>query len=362
MLAKNSHTDAKHHNKARLATALLLSLAGVAGAAWNSVSEAASRHDQLVFQSQESGQTPRQQVRREVLEVNDDNGDASRRQGTQEWKSTWTDGSDRVEVRARNFQLTDDGTGIKSVAQGSYFIIDEERGGGERQLKVTAGTDGRLNYAYFIEGKAREFDAEAQAWLSRILLNLVRNSDYAAEQRVKWLYEQRGISGVLNEISLLKSSPVKRAYFQRLIETAQLDSNAVTRIFGQVTRDLDSDYERARLLSDIVGKLATHSELRSAFFKALSTVDSDFERRRVLTSVVNLENTNKELLGMALQSSLNMKSDFELAEWLIELARVHTIDDTLRPGFLAAVKKMQSSHEQGRALVALTHNVKPRAN
>jgi hypothetical protein len=364
MLTKEPHADANRRIKTRLATALLLLLAGVFGAAWSTVAKEASRHDQFAFLSQASRQSSQREVRRETLEVNDNDSNASRQQSstTQEWKTTWTDDSDRVEVRARNFQLTDDATGIKSVAQGGYFILDEERGGAERQLKVTAGADGRPNYTYFIGGKSREFDAEAQAWLSGILLNLIRGSDYAAEQRVKWLYEQRGLGGVLKEISVIKSGPVKRAYFQRLIETGHLDSNAAVHIFGQVTRELDSDFERAKLLSDVAGMLVAHNELRAAYFKALDAIDSNFERRRVLTSIVNLENTNKELLIIALQSSLNIKSDFELAEWLIELARVHTIDETLRPGFLAAVKKMQSSHEQGRALVALTNNVKPRGN
>jgi|GEM_PF-2221687 len=352
MINKQPHAAAGLRAKARITTAAAFSLAGVLGALCVAAPCGAS------------GQSQQREVRREVVGANGDPVEVSRRQqmaGTREWKTTWSDGSDRVEVRARDFQLTDDATGIKSLARGGYFVLDEERGG-ERQLKVTADADGRLRYDYHVGGEAREFDSAAQSWLSGVLLKLARSSDFAAEQRVKWLYGRRGVAGVLEEVSSLQGSPVKRAYFQRLFETAPLDSNTAAQVFEQATRELDTDFERAKLLSEVAGLLVSHADLRAPFFKAAGALESDFERRRVLVTVVNLENVNKELLGAALQSSLVMKSDFELAEWLIELARVHTIDESLRPGFLAAVRKMQSTHEQGRALVALTQNVKPRAN
>jgi hypothetical protein len=352
MIYKRSHAAAGLRAKARLTTAAAFSLAGVLGALCVAAPGGAS------------GRSQQGEVRREVV-INGEPAEVSRQQqtaGAREWKTTWSDGSERVEVRARDFRLTDDATGIKSLARGGYFVLDEERGGAERQLKVTPDAGGRLRYDYHVGGEAREFDSAAQSWLSGVLLKLVRSSDFASGQRVKWLYGRRGVAGVLEEISSIQSSPVRRAYFQRLFETTTLDSDAAAQVFEQATRELETDSERSRLLSDVSGLLVSNAELRAPFFRAVEALGSDFERRRVLVGVANLENVNKETLGAALQSSLSMKSDFELAEWLIELARVHTIDESLRPGFLAGVRKMQSTHEQGRALVALTQNVKPRAN
>lgn len=346
MISKQPHAANGLGAKSRLAAAAAFSLAGVLGALCVAAPRGAS------------GQSQQREARREVVESNAD----QRAAGSREWKTTWSDGSERIEVRARDFRLTDDATAIKSLARGGYFVLDEERGGGERQLKVTADAGGRLKYDYHVGGEAREFDTAAQSWLSGVLLRLVRSSDFAAEQRVKWLYGRRGVAGVLEEISSLQSNPVRRAYFQRLLETPALDPSAAAQVFEQATRELDSDFERAKLLSDVAGLLVSRADVRAPFFKSAEALGSDFERRRVLVSVVNLEDVNKDVLNAALQSSLSMKSDFELAEWLIELARVHTIDEGLRPGFLAAVRKMQSTHEQGRALVALTQNVKPRAN
>lgn len=303
-------------------------------------------------------QSPRRETQREVHKSHQVSDGKQKRPDTDTWKTTWTDGSDRIEVRAKDVELNEEGTDVKSIKPGGYFIIDHEQAGTERQLKIVQGADGKLKRSFFIEGSPRPFDAEAQAWAAKILLDFARQSDHAAENRVKWLYKQGGLNGALKEISELKSPVIKRVYLAKLLSLGSLDSSAQPRVLEQATRELSSSYELAELLIEAGKHLGANSELRPTFFKTLEAINSDFERRRVLTAVIKMDKTNNEVVQAALQSARSLTSDVELAELLIELARLRTIDEQLRPSFMAAVKKMQSSYEQGRVLIALTNSEK----
>lgn len=299
-------------------------------------------------------QSQQRETQREVREGQTESAGKQKRESSDAWKTTWTDGSDRIEIRVKNAELTEDGTDVKSIAPGGYFVIESDQAGTERQLKIVQGADGKLKRSFFIEGSPRPYDAEAQAWAAKILLDFARQSDHAAENRVKWLYKQGGLNGVLREISEIKSELVKRVYFGKLLGLGNLDSAAPARVLEQATREINSTYELSELLIEVGKRLGTNSELRPVFFKTLENINSDYERRRVLTAVIKIDKTNNEVVQAALQSARSLTSDFELAELLIEVARLRTIDDQLRPNFMAAVKKMQSSYEQGRVLIALT--------
>ena len=304
--------------------------------------------------TQSSRKSTAQSQQREVHEHHQESARKQKGHRTDSWKTTWTDGTDRIEIRAKDVELTEEGTDVKSVGAGGYFIVDHEQAGTERQLKIVQGPDGKLKRTFFVEGSPRPFDAEAQAWAAKILLDFARQSDHAAEYRVKWLYKQGGLGSVSREISEIKSEAIKRVYFAKLLGLENLDSAVPSRVLEQAAREIGSPYELSELLIDVGKHLGTNSELRPAFFKTLETINSDFERRRVLSAVIKTDKNNNEVVQAVLQSARSLTSDVELAELLIELARLRTIDDQLRPNFMAAVKKMQSSHEQGRVLIALT--------
>jgi hypothetical protein len=91
---------------------------------------------------------------------------------------------EKLEVKARNVEVTEDGSDVKRIAKGGYLYIDTERGGVKRHLKMVQSADGKLQRTFSVNGQASPFDAEAQEWLSKILVEFLHRPEHSTERRV----------------------------------------------------------------------------------------------------------------------------------------------------------------------------------
>jgi beta-lactamase regulating signal transducer with metallopeptidase domain len=62
---------------------------------------------------------------------------------------------------------------IKKISRGGYLAIKEEQGSERVEVDVTRGDDGGVAYAYFVDGKPAEFDADGQRWLAQVVGEMV---------------------------------------------------------------------------------------------------------------------------------------------------------------------------------------------
>jgi len=77
----------------------------------------------------------------------------------------------RIKVQAEGkFTLTEDGTGIASLARGASMRLEEEDAGILRRLDVEPAADGSPVYTWRINGEQRAFGAEERKWLQRMLV------------------------------------------------------------------------------------------------------------------------------------------------------------------------------------------------
>ena len=202
-------------------------------------------------------------------------------------ESSWSTDGQRVQVNARDVELSDDGQTIKAIRMNGYLFIRDQRSGVPRELKITQGTNGNLSFSYSVRGQRQELDAQARTWMTQTLLEFVRNSGYAADRRVSWLMSQRGPSGVLEEVSLIPSDNIKRIYLQKLAETGNLDAANLIRVIEKAKQEVTSDFELTEFLISIKGQANTSSEVRAAFMKTVERLQSDNDRRKVLSAIGN---------------------------------------------------------------------------
>lgn len=236
-------------------------------------------------------QTQHRQGRREVREVKSTESH-ERRKGAasdENIESSWSTDGQRVRVSARNVELSDDVKTVKAIRDNGHLSIRDERGGVTRELKVTPGAGGNLSYSYSAQGRQRDFDGAAQAWLSEILLEFTRNSGHAAERRVNWIVSQQGTDGVLREVSAISSDNIKRIYLQKLAGRGGLDSANLVRVIEQARRELTSDFELTEFLLSIKGQHNMSADVRAAFMKAVGRLQSDSDRGRVLSAIAALD-------------------------------------------------------------------------
>jgi hypothetical protein len=309
---------------------------------------------QFSSNAQQTGGSGRREVRVSVGH----NSDSPQPAASREVRASWTSGGDRVEVRAKNVELTDDEASIKAIAADGYFVVEERRGGVERSLKAGRGATGQLQYSLSVQGEARKFDAEAQRWLSEVLSGFVRHSDFASESRFRRILKQQGPKGVFAEVSKLSSDYSKRLYLQMLLTEHKQSGDVQAQALEQAMREFSSTYEKAELLLWTLGQTEMSGQTRAAFFKAVEALNSDSDKGRVLAAVIKQDDSKAELRRLALRSAVHFKSDYDLAEFLIQLVRIRPLDATLRQEVLDAVKRLQSSYDQGRVLSALVEKEK----
>jgi hypothetical protein len=276
--------------------------------------------------------------------------------------TTWEQSDDglkmRVEIRGKA-EFTDDYTDIRDVSEGGFVRIEEDRNGQSRRYEVRRGTNGDLRRNYYLNGDVHPLDQEARNWLAKIVLSAVRQSGIDADKRVQTIMRQRGLSGVLDEIALIRSDYAKGIYFKTLIKNGNLNAAALQSVLRQAARQISSDYEQAQLLIGVAPVLTGKEGALTAFFEATATIKSDYEHKRVLTALLKDSTPSHAVLIQIAKSAATMSSDYEKANVLKSVAAVYLDDRVLRTVFFETVATIESDYEHRGVLSALLKDSKP---
>lgn len=270
--------------------------------------------------------------------------------------SVWSHSDDGIKVEVRvegEVEFTDDYTDVKSISADGMFVATDEREGRTRKLRVTPNADGTLRRSFSIDGQSREFDAQARAWLSRILPEAARDGGLDAQARVRRILRQRGANGVLAEIRQLRNDYARRVYFETLLKEGNPDRALLERILRDASAQITSDYEAARLLIEFGHLYLGKNRMAAPFFEATGKIKSDFEHGRVLFSLLK-NSPDREVLAGMLESARSISSDYEKARFLLEAMPLYLGDASLRARFLDAISSINSDYERGRVLTVVS--------
>jgi hypothetical protein len=199
--------------------------------------------------------------------------------------------SAEIHVQGR-VTVTNDFSGIQSIAPGARLFIAEERDGIRRQLEVLPASNGLPLFDWRVGRTRPPFDAESQRWLARELLVLFRTGGYAARERADWIFASGGVDGILREIPLLRWT--ERQYENRLIELLAFDRAALMSLMRTGQEMLADD-----ALSDMLVKIAAMSdlpldpELRKDYLRATESIHSRDALARALNALLNRLGTVK---------------------------------------------------------------------
>src|SRR2546430_8433340 len=259
-----------------------------------------------------------------------------------------------LEVRAKgNVAFTEDEQDILGIFPHGFLLIKERRGLDVRKFQAVQKADGTLRRSFSCRGESRELDAEARAWLARILPEVIRQTGMAADVRVGRLLKQGGPQAVFEEISRIESDGVKCLYFRELFDGGNLDSQALQRAARQISEEISSDGEKATLLSDVTGPFLKDEASWPAFFKALESINSDGERAHLLSSLLNQKELNPDAFIQILKSAARISSDGEKARVLVEAAALGPNHDAVLSEYLTTAATISSDGEKAGVLSSL---------
>ncbi len=267
--------------------------------------------------------------------------------------ANWSDGGRQARLQITGtVTFTDDETDIATLGSGARLLIEERRGGTTRRLEVKPGGDSGRTYTWTVDGKERPYDAEARAWLARMIPDIYRVSGINAETRVERILDRDGAAGVLGEISAIPSDYVKRIYFVALLGHATLTPEESAAALTQAGKEIHSDYELAQVVVLLAGKSDLDEAGQVAAAGAIAKIASDFEARRALSALVERGDLRPSAREGVLRQAAGIGSDYEAAEFLKLFAGTYPLEGGLMTLYLDAAEGIGSDYELHRALDA----------
>jgi beta-lactamase regulating signal transducer with metallopeptidase domain len=259
-------------------------------------------------------------------------------------------GSCSLELVAEGgFRFTTDFTDVSQIDDGGSVVLERRDGNEERRVEMRPGSGG-VAHRWFVDDTERPYDADARAWLTATLTELLRRTGYAGEARSRWILQTRGQDALFQEIGQISGDYAKRLYYQELVADGRLDAAGVARVVTQAGSEISSDYDLAEVLVLVAARYPLSEPARTAFVTAADHLDSDYDRHRVLAVVLAGKNLPDDLATAILGSAGHIESDYDLAEVLIVLIQKHPITTAMSPAFFQAVNSIESDYDRRRVL------------
>ena len=264
-----------------------------------------------------------------------------------EWRASGCE----VKIRIRGTpRFTDDWRGIASLDRDGSFRVNED-GRVERELEIRPGEGGALRISYEVEGREQPLDAQGQAWLESVLLQLFRRSAYAADERVQSMVRAGGADAVLAEIALMHEDYPRHAYSVALLKHSPSDAALQARVLESATR-WSSDYYKSELLEALTGRTGDARVVRAGWNVA-RTLDSDYYATKGIQRLLALGAPDASQAEVALAAIDRIDSDYYRAELLKTVARQPSLEGKLVPLYVRAVERTESDYYRAEMLSAL---------
>jgi beta-lactamase regulating signal transducer with metallopeptidase domain len=184
-------------------------------------------------------------------------------------------------------------------------------------------------------------------------------SDYELSELLRQVLSQQALddrnrAAFFRVVGSIESSYERHRVLSAVISNDRPSDAALVEAALQQASTIDSDYESASFLLEVLRQNGVEGSARAPFFKAVNALSSGYERGRVLQAVVKKTDVSAETLREVLRAATAM-SGYELSQVLQTVARNHAITGALRDAYMDAADKL-SGYEQNQALAALVRS------
>jgi beta-lactamase regulating signal transducer with metallopeptidase domain len=236
-------------------------------------------------------------------------------------------------------EFNDTFTDVKSLSRGGAFKLDVTEGGVRHELDMQERS-GSLNRVYRVDGRERSFDSDAQNWFAQFLVTLDRRTAVGVDQRLPVLLRQGGVGAVLKETALMPSDYARGRYYEKMMETRQLNDGEKAQVLRQAATMTKSDYYASTLLSQVSKGGYSNNELRTAALAMLDAMDSDYYRSTSVATIVGQGRPTADDMDVLVRTVERIKSDHYKLEVLNRL-----VGGQLQPQHRAALTRAARSIE-----------------
>ena len=255
-----------------------------------------------------------------------------------------------IEYRG-DLEINDTDTDIIGISPGGFLEINKTTFGSKRSI-VIEEKEGKLVKEYYEGRRMIDYVPDGEDWLADILPEIVRSTGIAAESRLESYYKKGGVDAVMNEIARLESSYVQSIYGQILLQKEELSDAELSRSIKELAREMDSDYYKSELLSDVNERFLKNNNLTLAFFEAASYIDSDYYSAEILTDALENVEFTDAIFTKVMEATDNIGSDYYQAEVLEEALEIPDLSDEALSQIIQSTEGIGSDYYQAQVLSA----------
>ena len=264
-------------------------------------------------------------------------------------------------------RLSNDETRIITLPPGGMMRLREVLPASDLSLVAVAGSNGVPSYVARVGGRPVDFDAGMQAWVSRVLPEVMREAAIDVPQRVTRLRREGGVDEVLEAIARIKSSAAKTAHYKALLEADNFTQAEIDRIARVAGRDLAAVPQDLRTILDLMLPQRNAATLRAIYPStaakaaigqsvqdAIRNAKSSGDKASILTQYAAGGDTAAVL--MALRGAKELTSDGDKANLLKTVAATALTarNQALRRAFFDAFGTLNSDGDSRAVLIAAT--------
>lgn len=258
-------------------------------------------------------------------------------------------GKDRIEVQSSGeIIFNDDETAIESISSHGY--VRYQRNG----QKLLAGykKNGEFKYELYDNGTRLDPNsAEGKKFIAEMVKSMI-STGFGAKEHFKRIVKRGGIKAVMAEVDKIEGDFAKSIYMEYLITCDSLHPDQLKDITGKIGKQIDSDYEKSKLLQKYTAVQLQDSLTSFAYFEAAKSIESDFEKANVLKKIVRQPVSDKQA-GEIISLSKTIESDFERANVLKEIIHQNKLSGMNTAQFLNSTELIQSDFEKANVLKEL---------
>lgn len=225
------------------------------------------------------------------------------------------------------FSLREDGLAIKANWRGKLklgksgdtiayvedYLEIELEDDGERE-SVRLSRDGRdIETSYWRAGNEQEPGEETDAHIGDLVMRFLRASAFEADMRVQKILAADGVDGVLAEIDRLTSGYAVRRYGAALSENKTLDAEQISALITRLAV-IEGDHDIAQALLAICDHQTFADAATLRLLDTAENIDSDYEKRRVLSAIAAQPlSDDAARAAIALTATIESDHDFRVS-------------------------------------------------
>lgn len=271
----------------------------------------------------------------------------------------YTSGGTSVELSYDGkITFTDDERDIKSISPGGFFRYSRTTFGNRREIYIQSNAEGLLTRRYFVGRTEEPYVPEGHKWLQEMLPEIIATSGIGAEDRIRRIYARAGTKGVLNQIEALENDYTKSIYYGYLFNQPTLKEADLRLTLTHLNEELDSDYEKSKLLRKISTSYLQNEKVTQAYLAAVSNIASDYEKARVLTYVLQNGKLSPGNFTVIIPATARISSDYEQAKVLRTVLVNPAVTPQVHKEVIRQLHTLDSDYEKNRVLVQLLNNPK----